>query len=104
MWMSGGQTAALVRFKKQLYDRIYSQWLIRAKAQKAKLRAGTVRVPLTLTRSGVIRDVHILSNNSGERLRRLTVDAIKHAEIPAPPLPTYQKEVDIDLTFRLGQN
>jgi TonB family protein len=98
------QTAAMASFKKQLYDRINSQWLTRVKAQEPKLRAGTVRVRFTLTNAGEIRGVRILSNNSDERLKRLIVDAIKHTEIPAPPLLTYQNEVDIDLTFRLVQN
>jgi len=74
------------------------------KAHEAELRAGTVRVRLTLTDSGKIRDVHILTTGAGGRFKRLTLDAINHTDIAPPPLLKGQREMDCDFTFRLVQD
>ncbi len=88
-------------YKKQLYDRVYTQWLARVKAHDAELRVGTVRVRLTLIDTGKIRDLRLLSTGASGRLKRLTLDAINHTDIAPPPLLKGQRDIDVDLTFRL---
>jgi hypothetical protein len=95
---------AIEKYKKELYDRVYAQWLARVKAHDAELRVGTVRVRVTLTDTGRIRDLHILSTGASGRLKRLTPDAINHTDIAPPPLLTSQREISFDLTFRLLQH
>jgi hypothetical protein len=96
-----GWVPAIEKYKKELYDRIYAQWLARVKAHDAELKIGTVRVRLTVTETAQIRDLRILSTGASRRLERLTLDAINHTEIAPPPLLTTQSEASFDLTFRL---
>jgi hypothetical protein len=92
-------------YKKQLYDRINAQWRATVKAHDdAKLRVGTVLVHFTLTDAGKVRDLYFLPTDASGRLKRLTADAINHTNIAPPPLLEGQKEVDLDLTFRLLQH
>jgi hypothetical protein len=47
-----GWVPAIEKYKKELYDRVYAQWLARVKAHDAELKIGTVRVRLTVTETG----------------------------------------------------
>jgi outer membrane biosynthesis protein TonB len=99
-----GWVPAIEKYKKELYDRVYAQWLAQVKAHEAKLKIGTVRVGLTIIETGKIRDLRILSTGASRRLEKLTLDAINHTEIAPPPLLTTQSEIYFELTFRLLQH
>ena len=95
---------AIATYKKQLHDRINAQWLARVKAHSAELRVGTVHVHLTLTNAGKVRDLYVLPAGTNGRLKRLVADAINHTDIAPPPVLEGQKEIGVDLIFRLLQH
>ena len=96
-----GWVPAIEKYNKELYDRLYVEWLARVKTHRAELKVGSVRVGLAVTETGKIRDLRILSTGASRRLERLTLDAINHTEIAPPPLLTTQNEVHFEFTFRL---
>jgi len=96
-----GWVPAIEKYNKELYDRLYAEWLARVKTHRAELKVGSVRVGLAVTETGKIRDLRILSTGASRRLERLTLDAINHTEIAPPPLLTTQNEVHFEFTFRL---
>jgi hypothetical protein len=70
-----GLVPAIEKYKKEFYDRVYPEWLARVKAHEAELEIGIVRVRFTVTETGRIRDLRILSTGASRRLERLTLDA-----------------------------
>jgi hypothetical protein len=78
-------TTAEKNFGKAFADRVRPIWYANMESNYRQLVPGTVRVQISISPKGKLVKTRVLSNTSNQLAAKLTIDAIRRAEIP--PIP-----------------
>lgn len=73
------------RYKKKMSTAIGSLWYYKVNELMGLISIGTVQVQFTITSSGEIKNLRVLSSNSNSSLTECTLESIQKAKIP--PIP-----------------
>ena len=98
----------LGRYKKMLSDAIGSRWYFYVNNEIALLAVGTTTIRFTVTASGRVTGLRVLSNTSNESFASISIRSILDAEIP--PIPPDVAEhleshrIEVDYTFSILSN
>ena len=98
-------TDAEKKFKKLLADRIGRIWYASMDAHKKQLVPGATRIGVAISPERKILELRLVSNTSNELSARLSMDAIRRAEIPpVPPELLSRGAYRDEYTFKIYSN
>jgi hypothetical protein len=92
-------------FRRSLYGQIGSAWYRSTQANLDKIAVGKIGIGVTLSPEGKITQLDVLSNTSNKLLEKISLSAIREAQIPpVPPELLIHGKYHDDLFFTIYPN